>query len=159
MHRISPAHTRYEAKAPRTPLRIESATPTIKPISAHLPIALARTGVVFWKHRNRIRPITGNKTPVCSGPSTVYPPTGLPAPAPRSRSSGTRPPRRKTTAAKLAAVVFCMKFYSSQLCHTFWTSSLSSNMSSIFWRFLISPSSVSLMVFCGTISTCALSSS
>ena len=61
MHRISPAHTRYEAKAPRTPLRIESATPTIKPISAHLPIALARTGVVFWKHRNRIRPITGNK--------------------------------------------------------------------------------------------------
>lgn len=58
---ISPARTLYEAKAPRTPLRIESATPTIKPISAHLPIALARTGVVFWKHRNRIRPITGNK--------------------------------------------------------------------------------------------------
>ena len=44
---ISPARTLYEAKAPRTPLRIESATPTIKPISAHLPIALARTGVVF----------------------------------------------------------------------------------------------------------------
>lgn len=59
--RISPARTLYEAKAPKTPLRIESATPTIKPISAHLPIALARTGVVFWKHRNRIRPITGNK--------------------------------------------------------------------------------------------------
>lgn len=58
---ISPARTLYEAKAPRTPLRTESATPTIKPISAHLPIALARTGVVFWKHRNRIRPITGNK--------------------------------------------------------------------------------------------------
>ena len=33
----------------------------MKPISAHLPIALARTGVVFWKHRNRIKPITGNK--------------------------------------------------------------------------------------------------
>ena len=47
MHRISPAHTRYEAKAPRTPLRIETATPTIKPISAHLPIALARTGVAI----------------------------------------------------------------------------------------------------------------
>lgn len=93
MHRISPAHTRYEAKAPRTPLRIESATPTIKPISAHLPIALARTGVVFWKHRNRIRPITGNKNASMFRPSTVYPPAGLPAPAPRSRSSVTRPPR------------------------------------------------------------------
>lgn len=33
----------------------------MKPISAHLPIALARTGVVFWKHRNRIRPTSGNK--------------------------------------------------------------------------------------------------
>ena len=54
---LSPARTLYEAKAARTPLRIESATPTIKPISAHLPIALARTGVVFWKHRNRIRPL------------------------------------------------------------------------------------------------------
>lgn len=33
----------------------------MKPISAHLPIALARTGVVFWKHRNKIKPINGNK--------------------------------------------------------------------------------------------------
>lgn len=33
----------------------------MKPISAHLPIALARTGVVFWKHRNKIKPISGNK--------------------------------------------------------------------------------------------------
>lgn len=33
----------------------------------------------------------------------------------------------------------------SQLCQTFCTSSLSSNMSSIFCMFLISPSSVSLM--------------
>ena len=33
MHRISPAHALYDAKAPRTPLRIESATPTMKPIS------------------------------------------------------------------------------------------------------------------------------
>ena len=57
MHRISPAQTCYANSTRST----ESATPTIKPISAHLPIALARTGVVFWKHRNRIRPITGNK--------------------------------------------------------------------------------------------------
>ena len=34
---------------------------------------------------------------------------------------------------------------SSQLCHTFWTSSLSSNISSIFCIFLISSSFVSLM--------------
>ena len=40
----------YENRAPRT----ESTIPTMKPISAHLPIALARTGVVFWKHRNKI---------------------------------------------------------------------------------------------------------
>lgn len=47
----------YENRAPKT----ESTIPTMKPISAHLPIALARTGVVFWKHRYRIRPTSGNK--------------------------------------------------------------------------------------------------
>ena len=52
-------------------------------------------------------------------------------------------------------------FYSasSQLCQTFWTSSLSSNISSIFCMFFASSSFVSLMYpFCGSISTCAESS-